>query len=686
MSDPDRAALSRLAQYLANVERWRADPILYAVERLKVSRESLDWGVLPQYQGHVWDGTPHPFRRVAEAVVDWKWVAVESATSTGKTFFGAILVDWFLECFEDSLVITVAPKSDQLKLHIWKELGSMYERFGLGEMLALQIRMEPPFDKWTAIGFVAGVNAEEVGRSATRAQGFHAKHMMVILEETPGIHAAIITAFRNTCVAPHNLIVAFGNPDHEYDNLHQFTKLSKVIHVRISAYDHPNVVCKDPEIVPGATSEGGIANLLESYGSMDNPLFLSRARGISPAGTPDSLIRIEWCTEARNRGLSVDPQMVEGTPALGVDVANSERGDKAAIAFGKGTNLLTIESFACPSSNKLGDTVAQRMADEHVKEERVGVDAIGVGAGTYNQLRDVYSLRVNPLNTTSVVTRGIEKFVSLRAQMWWQMREDLRLGRITLPNDPELFADLVTPKWERRDTVLIVEAKEELKKRLGRSPDKGDAAVYWNWVRERRDAETLAFPRFKRDKHVGTVSFNRGYPLYVSVQFDREPSVWLIAQHQAGELCVLREVVMVESDLWKMCDALRVDLETMIGAESLLHPIVFFGERERGVSSTASAWEVLKAEFKLWNVQYRVKLKHTEIEVRHSLNAMLETVEGVKLRIDPSVFELLRDMETVTTDRLEANASEGKASPSVCLGYVVNYEFPVQPQPIGRQL
>jgi hypothetical protein len=71
--------------------------------------------------------------------------------------------------------------------------------------------------------------------------------------------------------------------------------------------------------------------------------------------------------------------------------------------------------------------------------------------------------------------------------MYWQLREDLRNDPdISLPDDEELFADLVTPKWETKNGKIVVESKEDIKKRLGHSPNKGDAVVYWNWIRQKR--------------------------------------------------------------------------------------------------------------------------------------------------------------------------------------------------------
>lgn len=54
-----------------------------------------------------------------------------------------------------------------------------------------------------------------------------------------------------------------------------------------------------------------------------------------------------------------------------------------------------------------------------------------------------------------------------------------------MPNHRELFEDLTSPTWGTRNGKIFVESKEDLRKRLGRSPDKGDAVVHANWVRKR---------------------------------------------------------------------------------------------------------------------------------------------------------------------------------------------------------
>jgi hypothetical protein len=399
---------------------------------------------------------------------------------------------YFLECWENSLVVTTAPKRDQLGLHIWREIQILYPEFGYGELGTLRLRMKPPYDDWSAVGFVAGVKATEVQASATKAQGFHAEHMLIICEETPGIHDAVMSALQNTSIAPHNIIVAFGNPDHQMDTLHRFAGLRKVQHIRISGLDHPNVVLKNPNFIPGAQTQAGLDNLLDKYKSPEHPLYVSRAKGISPAQATDALIRWEWCKSAAE----AEGPYQEGPPALGVDVANSVDGDEASICDGDGSDCKRVDSFPCPNNLELAIKVDMRMKDRGIRPEFVGVDAIGVGAGTVNKLyelkRQVIALQSGGA-AQDVYARGFrmqEQFENLRAQMWWQARIDLQFqeeSKLHLPDDPELFADLCTPRWTKnKKGRIIIEAKEEIRKRLGRSPGKGDSFVYWNWVRARR--------------------------------------------------------------------------------------------------------------------------------------------------------------------------------------------------------
>jgi hypothetical protein len=80
-------------------------------------------------------------------------------------------------------------------------------------------------------------------------------------------------------------------------------------------------------------------------------------------------------------------------------------------------------------------------------------------------------------------------FFNKRSEMWWRMREALNPDndeRIALPPDRELKVDLCAPRWQLVGGGIQVEGKSteckdgfgDLKKRLGRSPGKGDSCVY----------------------------------------------------------------------------------------------------------------------------------------------------------------------------------------------------------------
>jgi hypothetical protein len=71
-------------------------------------------------------------------------------------------------------------------------------------------------------------------------------------------------------------------------------------------------------------------------------------------------------------------------------------------------------------------------------------------------------------------------FRNLRAWSYWTMREMLDPVKgqgLMLPPDQELLSDLTAPRWKMTLQGVQIEAKEDIVKRLGRSPDAGDAVV-----------------------------------------------------------------------------------------------------------------------------------------------------------------------------------------------------------------
>lgn len=108
--------------------------------------------------------------------------------------------------------------------------------------------------------------------------------------------------------------------------------------------------------------------------------------------------------------------------------------------------------------------------------EKVFIDAIGIGSGVCDRLSE---LGVDVFPVVSSEASSDERFLNLRAEVWFIASEVLNSKKASIPDDPRLFADLSSAVYEFASNGKIkIEPKEEIKKKLGRSPDRGEALVY----------------------------------------------------------------------------------------------------------------------------------------------------------------------------------------------------------------
>ncbi len=286
----ERKELDAHLKALAHIARpdvaYQTKPLQWLGDVLHIPESVVRWSLDPAYTSHRWDGSPDPLATICSEIAEGRDVAVESGTGTGKTYLAAGIALWFLACFPDALVVTTAPKEQQLTTQLWKEIGRHWplfsKRYPVSTTVKLRVRMKEALaeaETWAVLGYACAVGTLE--ESATKAQGFHAAHMLIITEETPGIDPAVMVAFRNTCTGNHNVRLALGNPDHPRDALHQMTAERGVTAIRISALDHPNVVT-GRDVVPGAVGRKSIAAKLDQYKSVDHPMYRSRVRGLCP--------------------------------------------------------------------------------------------------------------------------------------------------------------------------------------------------------------------------------------------------------------------------------------------------------------------------------------------------------------------------------------------------------------------
>jgi hypothetical protein len=109
----------------------------------------------------------------------------------------------------------------------------------------------------------------------------------------------------------------------------------------------------------------------------------------------------------------------------------------------------------------------------------------GWGGDTVARLKDngIPVLGFKGAAASHVKTRDRQlAFYNKRAEAWWRMREELDPGQHggaiqALPPDASVKADLAAPRWELTARGIKIEDKNDIRKRLGRSPDEDDAIV-----------------------------------------------------------------------------------------------------------------------------------------------------------------------------------------------------------------
>lgn len=148
-----------------------------------------------------------------------------------------------------------------------------------------------------------------------------------------------------------------------------------------------------------------------------------------------------------------------------------------------------------------GSKAAFLVLQQHDGKALIHVDAIGYGAACHEHLREKVGKLAQAVNVASAPVpeeydrSGKYRLTNLRALMYWRLREalDPETGDdLALPPDPELLADLTAPRFEVRASGIVVEPKQDIKERLGRSPDAGDAVALAHLRPLRREFHFLA--------------------------------------------------------------------------------------------------------------------------------------------------------------------------------------------------
>jgi hypothetical protein len=216
--------------------------------------------------------------------------------------------------------------------------------------------------------------------------------------------------------------------------------------------------------------------------SLPEPLRSQMLYGDFQAGIEDDpwqVIPTAWVeiAMARWKLLAPKPQM----DSMGVDVARGGR-DNTVIARRHGMwfdEPLTYPGAQTPD----GPTVAGLVIAAGRNGSPIHIDVIGVGSSPYDFLMSAHQ-QVLGINVSEKATgtdkSGRLRFFNQRSELWWKFREALDPSNntgIALPSDNRLRGDLCAPTWELQGSLIKVESRDDIQKRIGRSPDWASAYV-----------------------------------------------------------------------------------------------------------------------------------------------------------------------------------------------------------------
>lgn len=245
--------------------------------------------------------------------------------------------------------------------------------------------------------------------------------------------------------------------------------------------------------IPAAVSDNPFLSGTDYQKVLDNlpePLRSAVRDGNFMAARKDDACQVipsEWVRLAQQRWTPQLPPGIAMT-ALAVDIAQGGD-DETVLATRYGGYFPELVSKP-GAETKDGDDIAVLV----IRHRRDGCAIIldmggGYGGGAKMSLAH-NQLQATPYfgggESTATARDGSRlKFFNKRAETYWRMREALDPKQeggspVTLPNDPELMADLCAARFDpaqMENKIVKIEDKKEIKKRLGRSPDKGDAVV-----------------------------------------------------------------------------------------------------------------------------------------------------------------------------------------------------------------
>jgi hypothetical protein len=394
--------------------------------------------------------------------------ATSSGRGVGKSAVTSWLNLWSMSCILGVTCINTANTEQQLKTRTWAELGKWHTlsiNAHWFERQALSLKPAPWFDEAlrSQLKIDTGYYYSQAQLwSEENPDAFAGVHnhngVMVIFDEASGIPEPIWTVTEGFFTEPvlHRYHFAFSNPRRNtgsfFECFHKHRAYWRRRHI-------------DSRRVEG-TDKDLLDQIISKHGEDSDPSRIE-VKGEFPKQGDRQFISREVIRDAAERELYEDQH---AALIMGVDPARF--GDDATvIRFRQGRDARSIPAIRLKGKDNMA--VANECAHliQKYNPDAVCID-VGNGSGVIDRLRELgYKIHEVGFGTKS----DEEEWANKRTELWARMREWLKGGCI--PNEQDLLDDLASPEYRFQGSSdrIMLESKEELKRRGFSSPDDGDA-------------------------------------------------------------------------------------------------------------------------------------------------------------------------------------------------------------------
>ena len=444
--------------------------------------------------------------------------AVASGTARGKDFVAACASLCFLYLtprFENGNLVAntkvamTAPTGRQvgniMTPEIRKLLRSARKKFPWvcpGRTVADDIRTD--FEEWFLTGFKADDNATEAW------SGFHAVNTMFVVTEASGMSEKIFNAIEGNLQGNSRLLIVF-NPNITTGYAAKAMKSDRFAKFRLNSLYAENVVAKK-DIIPGQVDYKWVVDKVKNWCSpilktdfdegegdfifdvdgklgryRPNDLFRVKVLGMFPKVSEDVLIPYEWIEIANERWkkLQEENYTPTGPERLGVDVAGMGRDNSVLIPrYGNYVCEFEVHQSAGKADHMHVVGMVKNRLNRNRFDNKAYIDTIGEGAGVYSRLIELgftnaYSCKYSEGANNLTDITGEYKFANMRAYLFWAVRDWLNPKNgfnPALPPCDKLMEEATSTHWKFQSSgAIMIEPKEDIKKRIKRSPDYFDA-------------------------------------------------------------------------------------------------------------------------------------------------------------------------------------------------------------------